>query len=882
MKSTTKLFRDIPHSLRLESSARFNPISFYDSSSLSDLDSCTNMRNFPVLGVLQSNANANNDANTSETEGVTPLGTTISDAVDGEKTVSKPRFYEPLKRILARPNRDGQDHDIKNFMARPVVVKQGVLSATDNANTFIYGDVFDAMVLANMMTSKLRGAYLVRATTHITLQVNANRMQQGRYILAFMPHGGMGKTTTEFVNYYKMHRATKCEITQLRHINMDINCDTEIELVIPYVSIYPGWAFQGAGSVIGVGSPGVYFLYPYRPLSSTSGSTTASYQILIHYTDVEIEGVGVAQMGKKIISKGRGDFLKEEAVSPRPISTGFKQLSLAAASFAEIPLLSPFMGISSVVTDALSNFAYTLGWSKPVHSAIQNRIRKEPFPYLSVGDSHDIVDPLSITLNNSVGVIGGLSSTDQDELSIDFLKSIPAWIAGYDWTTASAVNSTIASIAVTTSLVFSTNDTKNTIYSWCPVAYLSRMFSFWRGSLKYTLKFTRTEFHSGRLLIRFIPFDDKAYANPGVTANNNPYMLRAIVDIRECNEFSFTVPFIYTTHWADTVDSIGNILVQVLDPLVAPATVSSTINIDLEVAGGPDLQFSGYGAAGIGYGQFPDQKALWATVPFILQSGLNKPLGVLQGNTAEGRDDCSFGEVNIGNAIIDAPSYELAAACHGEVYRSFRPLLKRGGLLNNVNFTASNNSLCITPRLISIGASATGVVNGDPQWDPLALLAPLYSIMRGNARVKTLTLTGGSGAITPDKLTALYTIGIGKFALIPNLATVAAIPLSSPNFVGRYATSAMGMNYTQEAGVSVQVPFFAHTPGICVGDNLYQTNTTNFPLSIDKVGVTIGFFNSDGSIPAVLPATYVHRSVGDDFNLSGFVSIPCSTIIPTP
>lgn len=877
---TTNYYRNVPHLFLLEGSVRLNVIRQI-LVSFSERRIFKNMRNMIPVGILQSGLSPNNDLVKTEIEGSVPLGSNILNAVDGGVIVSKPMEHVPLKKLLSRPNTDGVVHSVKEFLARPVLLLSGTFSATDVATSFGYHNCFEAMSTVNMLNSKLRGGYLIKATTHVVLQINANRMQQGRYVLAFMPSGGMATNSLEFQRFYYMHRATACEVTQLRHINVDINCDTQVELIIPYVSNYPGWCYGSSAAGVATGDPGVFFLYPYSPLASVSGSTTASYQVFVYYTDIEITGVGVAQMGRKVTSKVRGDFLKEEAVSDRPISTGLNQLTLAANSFGVIPLLSPFMKISSVVTDALAHMAYTLGWSKPIHCEIQQRVRKECFPYLSVGDSHDIADPLSITMNNSVGVIGGFSQTDQDELSIDFLKSIPAWQKKYAWTTSGTAGTVIDTIAVTTNLVFTINDTKNTLLSWCPVAYLSRMFSFWRGSLVYTFKFTRTEFHSGRLILRYVPFDNFAYTNPGVNTNNKPYMLKAIVDVRECNEFTFIVPFLYTRHWADTADTIGQIYIEILDPLVAPATVSSTVNFDLEISGGKDLEFSGFNAAGPNTGFYPDLKALWPTQPYILQSGLNRPMGVLQ----SGRTDCSFGEVVIGDASIPDENFEIAAACHGEVVKSLRPLLKRGGLINGASvLLAGNNCTTICSRYLSVGASATGTINGDAQWDPYSLIAPLYASVRGNMRVKALVMSGGlNSATTANRLTALFTIGIGKYAISSSTKIATFFGSTATDFISRYVTSSFGMNSSIEGGVSVQIPQYSNTPALCVGDQMYVTNTSGYSsaCSYDKVNVKIGFFDSDGAIPSASPAVYLHRSVGDDFNLACFVSCPCTTVIPT-
>jgi hypothetical protein len=842
-------YRYIPCSFLLESNIGFKAIRISDF-------------------VLQSGLNQNNEVTVAEEDGTGKLGSNILDATDGEVAHSVPKLFQPLTRLLRRPNTDGVKHDVEEFLARPFLLESGTFSSTDTPTTFDYWRCFQALTTSNMMTSKVRGAYLIRARTHVTLQINANRMQQGRYVLAFMPTGGMAVGSVEFSNYYYMHRYTKCEITQLRHINIDINCDTEVTLEIPYVSVYPGFCFSSTNPTLIAGDPGVFFLYPYRALSAAAGSTTASYQMFVHYTDIEIDGVGVAQMGKKIVSRNRGDFLKEESVSSRPISVGLKALSTVATAVGQIPLLNPIMHMSSVVADALSNAAYTMGWSKPILSAQQQRVRQEWFPYLSVSDSHDICDPLCLTLGNSTGILSGYSATDEDELSIDFLKSIPAWNTGVSITSATISGTAILTLPVIPAIVTSTNDTRNTIYSWAPIAFLARMFCYWKGSLVYTLKFTRTEFHSGRLLIRFIPFDGFAYANPGVTTNNKSYMLKAIVDIRECNEFSFTIPFLYTRNWADTTNDIGVVIIEVLDPIVAPATVPSTIYMDVEISGGPDLEFAVPTASGSAPSQPPDIKAQWPTVPYVLQSGLN------------GRNDCAYEQKVIGNATLPKMDFNHSASCFGEVFRSLRPLMKRGALTRDTLGGTNNlNCVIVSPRMIAIGRSLVASVSGSGSWDPYALIAPLFSTVRGGMRIKTIPLAGGPTATYTDKLTYFASLGIGKYAITDATTNFVTRTDTALTFMRNYMTGAMTVNNSLNGGVSVQLPYINNNPALCVGDNLYNVSSTNAVNSQDKVSLHFGQFNSDGTAPSNNPGVHFHRSVADDFNLAGFVSVPCTTII---
>ena len=860
--------RYAPHSLCLESSARLNVTSTETLSTLFELGG-DNFKN--TVFILQSGiTNQKSDVVVEEVVGTEQFGGNIINALDQDVVTSIPKDLTTLDSLYRRPNQDGVLHDVKQFLSRPFLLDSGSLAATDGPYTFTTFGCFTAMRLSNMFTSKLRGAYLVRATTHFTLQINANRMQMGRYLLCYMPTGGMVQTGVDYLAFYEMHRYSRVECTQLRHINMDVNCDTQGVVTIPYSGNTSGWMFNTAPGT-DIGDPGVIFMYPYVPLQSAAGSTTATYQLFVHYTDIQIDGVGVAQSGFTSTIKRKKDMLAEEAITTRPISTILSSLSSVSSNLSNIPLLSSMMTASKVVTDALANAAYTMGWSKPINMSIAHRVRKEQFPYLAVSDAHDTSDTLALTLGNSVGIISGFGNTDKDELSIDYLKSIQAFYAQYTWTQALASGTQIFNLAVSPDVNVGSSDTQNTLYSWPPIAYLARLFCYWRGSIVYTFKFTKTEFHSGRLMVRFIPYDNITYTYPGITTNNKPYMLKAIIDIRECNEFSVTVPFIAQKHWLDrdpTYGVTGSLVLEVLDPLVSPATVPSTIYISLEVSGGKDLEFAVPASGIIGVARDPVSD-LWPTKPFTLQSGFSAT------KTIDGRSECSLGDVVIGGAEVKNSNVHNSAACHGEVYSSLRPLLKRGAPWFKRVMKDATNYARICPRGLSYGVSSiAGSIVGNPAKDYINNISQAFHSMRGGVRIRGVSLFGGT---IPDH-TAIATLHTRGYQNTQPATEFVLGSITAATFFDNAANGACSVTQLREGGLSIQVPQYNRTPAYTVGDNILNTAWQPVRTLRDPVEVSVIVVGAEGAGTSI-PDIYFYRSAADDFNLAGFVSFPCTTLV---
>lgn len=222
-------------------------------------------------------------------------GSTMRSTNDATKIVVETSAPRVIPLTLRTQQDDGSTPDIKQFLAKPTKILQGDLTATDTPTTFSNIACTEALVTSPVYSQKLNGVMSLRFTTVVTLQVNANKFQQGRYILAFVPTGGASPNGTSpddsVTTWINMHRQNKTQITQLPHVEIDINKTTEVQLRIPYQSAFSAYAFNNClAGVPSFGDPGVFFLYPYSPLVSAAGSVSAGFTLWVHYEDVETFG----------------------------------------------------------------------------------------------------------------------------------------------------------------------------------------------------------------------------------------------------------------------------------------------------------------------------------------------------------------------------------------------------------------------------------------------------------------------------------------------------------------------------------------------------------------------------------------------------------------
>jgi hypothetical protein len=126
---------------------------------------------------------------------------------------------------------------------------------------------------------------------------------------------------------------------------------------------------------------------------------------------------------------------------------------------------------------------------------------------------------------------------------------------------------------------------------------MANKFSMWRGSVIFKFKIVKTEFHSGRISIDFNP-SVRGYTSPFIDDANAPYVHRDIIDIRDLNEIIIEIPYICNTPYLQTGINNSNLYgaleIRVIDPLVAPSTVSPNITFLCEYALGNDSEFAGF------------------------------------------------------------------------------------------------------------------------------------------------------------------------------------------------------------------------------------------------------------------------------------------------
>jgi hypothetical protein len=641
---------------------------------------------------------------------------------------------------LYRAIGEQKDHGLYDFLQRPIIIGSGAWASSQAAGTIINSwslpdALFSAATSQNSL--KVRGFVGFKASVRIRVQVNSQPFQAGCLLMHYMPYAGYMKAHDQ---WYAGTTTNLTAATACPSVILNLSTATSFEFVTPYMSPY-----LYVNLVTGEGTFGKVYLSVLSALSH--GGTTATklnFTVFANFENIELRFPTVAPPVTTFAQAG-GEIaeMEKQGVTSRAVS--------AIGTIARGVL--PVFGMSSLVrpvdyiTDSLSSVLKIFGYSKPAVTAPVTRIIHSPTRYLMNYDGSFQGHKLAFSNCNELQNFSGFCNTDVDEMNFANVCGRSTYVTDFPWTDASTNDAGYVLFTQTVSPAFGIIGTSapqtNGLAISCnmtPYAKVASMFSQWRGDFVYTLRFVKTQFHSGRIRISFVPY---LYSLTGITNYTAElgYTYTEDVDLATSTDFSFRVPFVSTRPWlqtylddpATTADSAraatGMIVVSVINPLVFPGTVASTIRI-LLFAHMENAQFS----APINPSFFP------ALCPNVAQVGLE----IVKEHS----------EVDEKHNMQIAP----ASMCTGEIVTSFRQLLKTYSYLGTFKPTylaATTTSLGRSGRQLLVFPWAPCTPINDPlvvptaspwTWSPLPGHVDYYShayaqyaFFRGSMRFMVVT-----------------------------------------------------------------------------------------------------------------------------------------------
>lgn len=698
----------------------------------------------------QENTNQTNETRTEQADntGATQSGTTAFFEDSGVVESQSMRMIS-LDSALVASASSGAVQDIRAFLAKPQIVYSGNLSTANTGNLDLWSEDFpEALVATSLYQQKLAGYLGFRGTLYVKAQVNANKFQQGRYMLRYIPNGGEPNAPTKFWNFDLRQK------TQHPRVELDLNCDTSCTLKVPFIS--PQTHFNLIGTPVNVAR---VYLTCYAPLQTPATINIAEITIWAWYEDVELAAPTVPYTGpafaKPIVMKaemavGRNvNASDKEAVDLgiASVASAAKGIKAGVNSFTGKVAMTALTGTVGWASSLMAGALSAIGFSKPTNLMPANRVTLDVQPYSATCDAPSQSIPLSLTSGAQVEQFP-FAGSNEDEMNISHFTGISAYQDTLTWT-CSDVSGTLINYynldpsSFTT--IYGDIGTAHTNYfrTWNPTSYASGMFQYYRGSLEFHFKVVKTQFHSGRLLIAYAPGKTGTLSSMADTA----FLHREIVDLRDSNEFSFVCPYASTSPYKRTrLDPYGSLHIYVLNQLVAPDSVSTNVKILVEINAAPDFEL----AVPIGYAKGENSGTSWTEypeyIPYLENSGISPPMALASVepatfpvmNAEMNVCDATPAKVMPGNGTLNPSSLDAARFCIGERITNWRQVLKRTSWMTEIQGRVFANFFYMRPWSILYFFSYTDGTLSKPTFfgDTYSALSACYAYSRGGVRIK--------------------------------------------------------------------------------------------------------------------------------------------------
>jgi len=704
---------------------------------------------------------------------------------------------------------------VRDFLAKDIILAPYVWSTSTAVNTDITSggiDVFSQFQGAGINANKLYGMNLIRCKVEFTVKINSNPFQAGRLLVHFLPC--VAQYSAGWLATRNINLATK---TQQPSIELDCR-DTSKTMVIPYVS--PFEYYDRLNDIYRIGT---FYISVLSGLT-VGASDTPNVDVSVNYRFIDVE------LAAPLVPNA------DEAVrsaQSHSISRGLRTTARVLKNLGTIPMLSKYVEPIAWAVKVSAGVAATMGYSKPLSDSPPQLMQLEPYKYTATHSGPDMSIPLSGEIDNRLSIAPDVSIRAEDEMSLSFLLSRPYYWKSYTLTPSTATgfyaSFQAAPIAMAQSGTYASGVKTATYTTGGPMNYLSRLFNFYRGSIKIRLKFVKTQFHSGRLLFTF---------SPSYNINNVPtdttYSLRHYVDIREADDIEFTLPYLIPQTYLTVGESIGLFSIYVQNQLRVPTTCDASMSILVYVSAGDDFELA---------------------VP-VVGGNLGGLPPLMIGNSDDPTSSTSLVSSVIGGEMKASKTLRPSSLCIGEHFLSVKQLINR------------YSHVCNTPNSIAYGipffhsattTSAGSITSTAPGGDVLSWVGLMYAFYRGSVRMMPLGVAAGSVVSLARGGSMPYFGPASSFSggnTVPNRLSTWATP-------GTVSQTSYGAFVTSQTTTMFKVPYY----------NTVRCSILDFIVSSSNSG-------TDPSVPdtalfwANAISADIFRSAGEDYQLSYFIGCP--------
>jgi len=788
--------------------------------------------------------------------------------VEGNVKVGEPREITSDMRL-------GETHasDLSDFLSRPVLL--ATLSWAVGGSILSDLDPFQLYMVANQaVVNRLVNYAYVKADMHVKVVVNSNGFYAGRAVAGWQPQDSRDDVWINTTDTASLS-PTLVALSQLKHIYIDLATAQGGEMIIPGI-VSNNWLSRIAGDTSTVG------LLRTRTMVAATHANGGTDPVIVSIFGW-LENVSLSSPTTFQSEYGKG-----------LVSSRASAVARVADALASFPVIGPYARATEMAASMAAGVGRALGYSRPPILDPPKLVRNAAFGNLCNTDADECVVKLSLDSKQELTVdprVVGLPG--MDELAIGPLIARESYYGSFNWSTSQTAGTLLAEINVqpVTSWA-STANSGGVLHAMSPSSMVSQLFQYWSGTMKYRFSIVGSEYHRGRIRISYDPnFFSTAYP----TWNT---VFSQVVDISEQRDFEICVGWAQPSAYLPIVSartfnsatgfyglrstrstvrlpgSNGCLDIEVLNDLTQPGNASPTVTILVFASAGEDMSFIGPTDVNI----CNTSLSGWSHL-----NGTNA-LQSLETTVAGESVPCS----EISMVEDKGPDFSLVYA--GEKVISLRTMLKRYWLYRADSQTTTNTSqwsdvmftyqnfppqrgpYASTSYAYDVTGAAAGYVYAN--MTPLHWIAPCFLTRRGAIRWKYAAKdnslsdpTGGSTSVTRFP----SAVNSGGTRLIQSVQD--STPSKTAYRVSNYARGTG--NGTAIVSTSLQQVVEVELP-------YYSTERFSYSRLMNPYGSVLDSsttMNHTVTFTVVAAGQTVkldaYVSIGEDFNLAGFLYAPC-------
>jgi hypothetical protein len=498
---------------------------------------------------------------------------------------------------------NNSDSELGNFLKRPI--RQSAQSWVVGQPLFYKFNPWAAFCENSYVRDKIKNYELLRMKLNVKMVISGTKFHYGRALVSYNPYTKGDQVTVQrnFINQDLI------QASQKPHFFLNPTKNTGGELALPffwdknYLSIPAAdWSDMGEITISSFGNL----------LHANGGDDPVVVTIYIWAEDVvltiptssdpPLASQSGRRGGKRSERDSANSINKSDEYGQGIISKPAAAIAKAAGQLSSLPVIGPYMTATQIGANATSKIAQMFGYSRP--NIITDIAQYKPTPTGNLANIDAADGAMKLTLDSKAEVTvdsrtAGLDGTDEMGI-LDYCKR-ESYLTQFDWSPTQAVDDLLWNTRVLPMQL----DNVNKEIHMTPLAHMSSVFEQWQGSLKFRFQIVKSDFHKGRILVRW---DPNSFTS-SVDYNTN---YSRVIDIAETDDFEIVVGWGQSEPWkfcgapydvgsnfsdtnrllADDVQGNGVLELAVLNDLVSPS-VDAPISINVYVSACDDYKLAG-------------------------------------------------------------------------------------------------------------------------------------------------------------------------------------------------------------------------------------------------------------------------------------------------